>query len=73
MDETPRFSDQIRAAIAASDITRYRICKTIGLPESSLSRFMAGRAGLSLETIDKLAELLGLSVLVRRRRRKRED
>jgi hypothetical protein len=34
---------------------------------------MAGRAGLSLETIDKLAELLGLSVLVRRRRRKRED
>lgn len=73
MDETPRFSDQIRAAIAASDITRYRICKKIGLPESSMSRFMAGRAGLSLETIDKLAELLGLSVLVRRRRRKRED
>jgi transcriptional regulator with XRE-family HTH domain len=70
MSETPRFSDQIRQAVAASDLTRYRICKTIGLPESSMSRFMAGRSGLSLDTLDKLAELLGLAVVVRRRRRK---
>jgi transcriptional regulator with XRE-family HTH domain len=59
---TQRFSDQIRAAVDASGLTRYRICKTIGLSESSMSRFMAGKSGLSWDAVDRLAELLGLTV-----------
>lgn len=55
-------SEQLRRAILASGMSRYRICKEIGIGQPSMSRFMAGIAGLSLETIDALAELLGLEL-----------
>ncbi|MFL5329874.1 MAG: helix-turn-helix domain-containing protein [Gemmataceae bacterium] len=57
-----KFSDQIRAAIDASELSRYRICKEIEIPESTMSRFMAGNCGLALDTLDRLAELLGLEI-----------
>lgn len=56
-------SEQLREAIDASGMSRYRICKEIGLPESSLSRFMAGRQGLALTTVDQLGELLRLRIV----------
>ena len=58
-----RFSDQIRAAVDASGMSRYRICKEIGLSQPTMSRFMAGRTGLSMESLDRLADLLGLDVV----------
>jgi transcriptional regulator with XRE-family HTH domain len=58
-----RFSDQVRAAVDASGRSRYAICKAIGLNQGAMSRFMAGKGGVSLETLDKLAELLGLSIV----------
>jgi hypothetical protein len=63
MGKSKAFSDQIRAAIDASPMTRYAICKAIDYPEAGMSRFMAGGAGLSLETIDRLAELLKLRIV----------
>jgi len=68
-------SDQIRAAIEASSMSRYRICKEIGLPESTMSEFMAGRCGLALTTVDRLGKLLGLTIVtaaVRATKRKAE-
>lgn len=65
-----RLSDQVRAAVAASGMTRYAICKAIGFPESSMSRFMSGRSGLSMDTLDRLAELLGLTIVARPKRSK---
>ena len=58
-----KFSDQIRRAIDQSGMTRYAICKAIGLSESSMSQFMAGTRGLSFDTLDKLAALLKLHVV----------
>jgi predicted XRE-type DNA-binding protein len=55
-------SQQLRQAIDASGMSRYRICKEIGLPESTMSHFMAGKCGLQLSTIDRLGELLGLRI-----------
>ena len=57
-------SQQLREAIDASGMSRYRICKEIGLGESTMSYFMAGRCGLQLSTIDRLGELLGLRIVV---------
>jgi transcriptional regulator with XRE-family HTH domain len=58
------FSDQIREAINGSKLSRYRICADIGLSQAAMSRFMNGKGGLSLETVDRLANLLGLRVVV---------
>jgi hypothetical protein len=62
--KTPKpISQQLRDAIDASGMSRYRICKEIGLPESTMSHFMAGKCGLQLSTIDRLSELLGLRIV----------
>ena len=59
------FSDQIRHAVDASGLSRYRICKEIDITESTMSRFMNGKGGLSMTSLDRLAALLGLAVVSR--------
>lgn len=58
----PKLTDEIRQAVDASDLSRYRICKLLDIAESTMSRFMSGKAGLSLDTLDSLAKLLDLHV-----------
>lgn len=64
-----KLSDQIRQAIAESEHTRYRICQATGLNEAALSKFFHGERGMSLESIDKLAEFLELEIVVRKKGR----
>jgi transcriptional regulator with XRE-family HTH domain len=59
------FSDQIRGVVDASGLSRYRICKEIGISEATMSRFMNGKGGLSMTSLDRLADLLGLEVVTR--------
>jgi transcriptional regulator with XRE-family HTH domain len=66
-----QLSDQIRDAVDDSGLSRYRICREIGLSESAMSRFMSGESGLSLANIDLIAELLDLNITVGRGRRRR--
>jgi transcriptional regulator with XRE-family HTH domain len=54
-----KLSDEIRRAVDASGMSRYRICKMLGIAESTMSRFMSG-GGLSMKSIDALAEVLDL-------------
>jgi hypothetical protein len=56
-------SQQLREAIDASRLSRYRICKEIDLSESTMSHFMAGDCGLALATVDRLGELLKLRIV----------
>ena len=55
-------SNTLRAAVNASDRTRYRICKDADIDQATLSRFMHRKSGLSMEAIDRLAETLGLEL-----------
>jgi transcriptional regulator with XRE-family HTH domain len=64
MNKKP-FSDQIRDAVNASGKSRYAICKAIGFSQGAMSRFMSGHAGVSLEILDRLAEVVGMEVVVR--------
>jgi transcriptional regulator with XRE-family HTH domain len=64
------FSDEIRAAVDACGLSRYRLCMTIGLDQGALSKFMSGKAGLSVAYLDKLADVLDLHVVARRKGRK---
>jgi transcriptional regulator with XRE-family HTH domain len=67
------FSQQIRDAVDASGMSRYAICCAIGLDQGAMSRFMSGKAGLSLEILDRLAPVLRMGIKIKRRRRKPED
>jgi len=58
-----KLSDQLREAIDASGMSRYAVCKALGVDQGLMSRFMAGKGGLSMETIDMLADLLGLKLV----------
>ena len=60
-----RLSDEIRDAVHASGMSRYAICKTLEIAEATMSRFMNAKGGLSMEFIDRLAELLGMHIVVR--------
>jgi transcriptional regulator with XRE-family HTH domain len=65
-----KFSDQIRKAVDASGLSRYRICKEIDIAESLMSRFMAGKSWLGQGTLDALANLLRLHVSAEKRPKK---
>ena len=58
-----KLSDQVRREVDRSGLSRYRVCKLAGIDEASFSRFMAGKVGLSLPTLDALADVLGLDVV----------
>ena len=60
-----KLSDQIRRAVDASGLSRYRISKELDIAESTMSRFMSG-GGLSQSNIDALASLLGLNITTNR-------
>ncbi len=57
-----QFSDEIRAAVETCGKTRYRIAKETGIDAAVLCRFVQGQVGLSMDTLDKLAECIGLHV-----------
>ncbi len=67
-----KLSDEIRRAVDASGLSRYRISKTLGIAESTMSRFMSGQGGLSMEYLDVMADLLDLHVAVGKQGRKRK-
>ena len=62
---THLLTDQLRQAIHASGLTRYRIAKETGIRESTLSRFCNGQRGLSMKALDTLCEFLGLSLQIK--------
>lgn len=64
-----RLTDQVRRAILTSGLTRYRISKVCGVEEAALSRFMAGKTSLTLTSLDRMADMLGLNVVARGPRR----
>jgi hypothetical protein len=63
--QNKQISDQIRAAIDASGLSRYRICCLTGIDQASMSKFMGGERGLSLAAVDRLGEVLGLELVAR--------
>ncbi len=57
--------DEIRKAIKASDKTRYQLWKETGIKQSQLSRLMSGESGVSVENLERLADALGLEIILR--------
>ena len=69
---TKHLSDQIRNAINDSGLSRYAICKACDIDKGTMSRFMSGQVGLSLETIDRVGVFLDLQVVKRQKKKGRK-
>ena len=70
--KTKPLSEQLRRAVLASELSRYQIWKRTGIAQSVLSRFVAGTVGISLETVDLLAECIGARLVVDRKPSRRK-
>ncbi len=55
-------SQQIREAILGSGLTRYEIAKATGVSQSTLSKFVLGQRGISIEAMDSVGLFLGLGI-----------
>lgn len=60
-----RITDAVRLAIRTAGVSRHRICREAGIDKASISRFMAGKTGLTTASLDRLADVLGLDVVAR--------
>jgi plasmid maintenance system antidote protein VapI len=59
-------SDQLRELIAAADPSAYELARNAGVDRSVLSRFLAGKRTITLETADRLAAVLKLRLITGR-------
>lgn len=56
--------DAIRRAVEESGKTRYRIAKESGVSAGQLSRLVNGERGMTVDTIERLADYLGLRISI---------
>jgi len=56
--------EEIRKAINTSDKSRYRLWKETGITQSQLSRLMSSEAGVSVDNLERLADALGLEIII---------
>jgi len=59
----PTISDAVKQAIDDSGMSRRRLARQAGVEEGSLSRFCNHHGGLSTITLDRLADVLGLTIV----------
>jgi transcriptional regulator with XRE-family HTH domain len=55
-------------AIEKSGMTRYRLCAEARVDQGALSRFMSGKSGLSIAALDRISEIIGLTVRIEKRK-----
>lgn len=65
--------DEIRRAVETSGKTRYRIAKESGVSAGQLSRLVNGERGMAVETIERLADYLGLKITIEPRNKTKKE
>ena len=63
-------SEQVRAAVRASDMARRRLAMLADIDPAALSRFVTHGVGLSVEAMDRLGVVLGLRVVAGKKKEK---
>jgi transcriptional regulator with XRE-family HTH domain len=63
-------TEQLKRAIRDCGETRYSLAQRTGIAQSTLSRFVTGNRGLSMEALERLFDALDLEVKPRKRKAK---
>ena len=59
------WNEQIRHRIRTCGLSLYAVCKRAKLGYGPMQRFMAGRCGVTVETLEKLGPVIGAKLQVR--------
>ena len=60
--------NRLREILKQEGITAYRVCKDLGIDQGEMSRFLNGKANLTLPRLEKVVDHLGYDlVLVKRK------
>ena len=55
-------TDQLRHFIEADELSRNELSRITGIDKAVLSKFVHGKCGLSMLSLDKIGETLGLQI-----------
>lgn len=58
-------TDQLRQLIESAEMSRYELWQRTGIDQAVLSKFVNHKGGLSMESLDKIGELLDLQITTR--------
>jgi transcriptional regulator with XRE-family HTH domain len=59
--------DDIRAAIKGSGLSQMEIANAAQTSRPNLNAFLAGRRGLGVETLSRIAQVLGYEIVLKRK------
>ena len=64
--------NRLREVLEREGVTRYRLCKDLGIDQGEMSRFFHGKQNVSLPMLERIADYLGYDlVLVKQKRPKK--
>ena len=63
-------SDQVRQAIQRCGLTQAEIARETGISKGGLSRFMHGERDMTLRTLERIAKLISVKLIVEKPKRK---
>ena len=66
-----RLENALRRVIERSKLSRYSISKGTGISQGQLSRFLNRQRGLAVDSIERLANYLGLEIKIGLKRRRK--
>jgi DNA-binding phage protein len=66
-------TELLQNAIRESGISRYAISKATGIGQDHLCHFLKGESSMSLATVDKVLDALGLEIVIRPRRTRKGE
>ncbi len=64
-----KLTNEIREAVKASDQTAYAIAKGAKIARSQMSRMLSGENEMKVNTIERLADYLGLRITLERKKK----
>jgi transcriptional regulator with XRE-family HTH domain len=65
--------DDLCRAMKTSGKSRYRLWKETGIDQSHLAKLLSGKAGLSVENMQRLAAALDLEIIIRPVKRRKSS
>jgi len=72
-NERAKLTDQLRAAIQAADKSMGQIARESGIDIATISRFLHGKGGLSMDGLDSLAYFLQVRLTTEKESGKKKD